>query len=435
MNNSIKFATSALALGVGLALSAPASAGGFYIQEQSTKEAGRAYSGDAAAADSAATVFFNPAGMTELEGITVEANAQALFVDARQSNTGTTRTVPGVPVAIPVTGSDGGNPFAQPLVIPSFYATAQVTDRLWLGLGVNSPFGVVVDYDEDFFGRYDSLKSDVFTVNVQPSAAFKLSDNISIGAGVDVQYVDVELANAVPNLNPADADAALNIQGDDISVGWNAGITATFDPVRLGAHYRSSVDHTLEGEFDLSGLTGPLAGNNVLTDATAPLSTPDIATVSVMFGTDTPYRVYGTWRWYNWSNFDEIRVVPEGAPTQVSEQNYRDTYSMAIGAEYDFTERFTLRAGTMFDESPITDEFRTTRVPDGDRTWLSVGGTYDLNETISASLAYAHVFVKSEPLDRTDGFFQGTPAAVDATIRSDSRGNADVLAFSLAANF
>ncbi len=435
MNASFRTASSLLALGLGLAIAVPAQAGGFYIQEQSTKEAGRAYSGDAAAADSPATIFFNPAGMTELDGVQIEANAQALFVDARQSNTGTTRSVPGLPVTLPVSGSDGGNPFSQPLLVPSIYASAQMSDRLWVGLGVNSPFGVVVDYDDGFFGRYDSQTSDVFTLNVQPSVAYKLSEHVSVGAGLDIQYIDVELANAVPNLNPADLDGALRITGDDISVGWNAGITATFDPVRIGAHYRSSVDHTLDGEFALSGLTGPLTGSNVTTAATAPLSTPDIATLSVLFGTDTPWRIYGTWRWYNWSKFEEIRVEPDGLPPQVNEQNYRDTFSMALGGEYDVSDRLTLRAGTMFDESPITDRYRTTRVPDGDRTWLSAGATWNITDTFSASLSYAHVFVKSEPIDRTDTFFAGTPAAIDTRIRSNSTGNADVLALAIGARF
>ena len=435
MTRSFKTASSAFAIGIGLSLSAPAQAGGFYIQEQSTTEAGRAYSGNAVAADTPATIFFNPAGMTYLEGIQVEANAQALFVNARQSDTGTTRSVPGLPVTLPVTGSDGGNPFAQPLVVPSLYASAQVSDRLWLGLAVNSPFGVVVDYDEEFFGRYDSVTSDLFTLDVAPSIAFKLSDRVSVGGGIDIQYIDVELANAVPNLDPAAPDGALSITGDDISVGWNAGVMLDLSPVRIGAHYRSAIDHDLDGEFDLSGLTGPLAGNNVTTSARAPLSTPDIATVSVLFGTDTPWRVYGTWRWYNWSNFDEIRVEPDGLPAQVSEQEYEDTYSVAIGGEYDVNERLTLRAGTMFDESPITDEFRSTRVPDGDRTWLSAGASYDLSDRFTASIAYAHVFVKSEPIDRTDTFFAGTPAAVDARIRSASSGDADVLALSIGARF
>lgn len=435
MTNSARTATSAVAIALGTLLTAPAHAGGFYIQEQSAEEAGRAYSGDAAAADSPATIFFNPAGMTELDGVQAEIGAQSLFVTARQQNQGTNRTVPGFPVTVPVGGTDGGNPFPQPLLVPSGYVSAQVSDRVWLGLGVNSPFGVVVDYDDGFFGRYDSKRSDLFTLNVQPSVAVKLSDKLSIGGGVDIQYIDVELINAVPNLAPTDPDGSLRIKGDDISVGWNAGVMLNLDPVRIGAHYRSSVKHTLDGDFDLSGLTGPLAGSNVTTSAKAPLSTPDIATVSVMFGTDTPWRVYGTWRWYNWSNFDEIRVEPEGLPPQVSEQRYKDSWSMALGGEYDVSDKLTVRAGTMFDQSPITDRYRTTRVPDGDRVWASTGLTYDFSKSFSATLAYSHVWVKSEPIDRTDTFFAGTPAAVDATVRSNSTGNADVVALSLGARF
>ena len=413
----------------------PAYAGGFYLQEQSPRELGRAFSGDAAAADNASTIFFNPAGMTELAGTQIELGAQLLFVKTAQRNQGTSRTVPGLPTSVPVTGSDGGNPFKQPVVVPNGYVSVQLTDSLWAGLGVGSPFGVSVEYDDDFFGRYDSIKSDVFTVNVQPSLAYKVNDWLSVGGGVDVQYIDVELVNAVPNVSPLLPDGRLRVTGDDVSVGWNAGALATFGKVRLGAHYRSKMAHNLNGRFDLSGLTGPLAAANVVTDATAPITLPDIATVSAMFGVGEPLRFYGTWRWYNWSRFKNIEINPEGGAQQISPQNYRDSWSMALGAEYDLNDRVTLRAGTMYDESPIQDAFRTTRVPDGDRTWLTGGIGYRLSDHFTANLSYAHVFVKTEDLNRTDSFFQGTPAQVDATIRSTNTGNVDILAFSVGATF
>ena len=97
-------------------------------------------------------------------------------------------------------------------------------------------------------------------------------DHVSLGAGVDLQYIDVELTNAVPNLAPTAPDGLARVKGDDISVGWNAGVMVELDPVRIGAHYRSQVEHDLEGTFELSGLLGPLAGNNASVDATAPLT-------------------------------------------------------------------------------------------------------------------------------------------------------------------
>ncbi len=418
-----------------IACATPVFAGGFYLQEQSAREVGRAFSGEAASADSPATIYFNPAGMTELEGVQIEIGGEMLFVNSGQENRGTTRSIPGVTNAFPVPGGDGGNPFSQPLVVPQAYASAQMSDRLWVGLGVSSPFGVVVDYDDDFFGRYDSNRSDVFTINVQPSVAYKINDNLSIGAGFDVQYIDVELTNAVPNLSPLSGDGFLSVKGDDFSLGWNVGAQLEVEKVRLGAHYRSRMEHQLEGDFDLSGLVGPLAGQNRSVGAIAPITLPDIATVSVMFGVDSPTRVYGSWNWYNWSTFDAIRIFPEGLPPQVAEQNYSDSWSMALGAEHDFTDRLTLRTGTMFDESPVNDAFRGTRVPDGDRVWASVGASYELSRNFGLDASYAHVFVDTADLNLTSSFFEGTPAAITQTVRATNRGDVDQFALALRAKF
>ena len=414
----------------------PAFAGAFLIQEQSAKETGRALSGAAVAADGPASIYFNPASMTKLDGVQVEAASQFLFLTGSQEDQGSTRGVPGLPVSVPTGGSNGGNPFPQPLLVPSGAISAQLSDNVWAGLAVNAPFGLIAEYDDDFFGRYDTLRADVFTLNVQPSLAVKIGDNVSVGAGIDVQYIDVELTNAVPNLSPTAPDGFARVKGDDISIGWNAGIMVDLAPVRIGAHYRSQVKQNLEGTFELSGLLGPLAGNNATVDATAPLTLPDIATLSIQLGTDTPWRVFGTWRYYDWSDFKEIAIYPEGGvPPQISEQNYKDSWSMSLGGEYDVSDKLTLRAGTAFDESPITDAYRSARVPDADRVWASVGLTYDMSDRFSANLGYSHVFVNDAPLDRTDAFFEGTPAEIATTIRSDSSGNADILAVSLGARF
>lgn len=424
----------------GLALSSafvatPVLAGGFYVQEQSSIEAGRAYSGAAAAADSGATIFFNPAGMTELDGINVEAGGQLLFVTAGQENAGSTRTFPGTPGTAAVTGSDGGNPFAQPIPIPSFYASAQLSDRIWVGLGVNSPFGVASGYDDDFFGRFDAVQADLLTFNVQPSIAVKLTENFSVGGGIDIQYIDTTLVNALPNLSPASADGRFEIHGDDISFGFNVGALLKAGPLRFGAHYRSQVEHTLEGPLELSGLEGPLAVQNGTYDATTPITMPDIATLSVAIDPGGKWRGYATARHYDWSDFDRIDFITDQLPTTSSPQNYKDTLSFAAGGEYDFSDHLTLRAGAMWDESPVGDTFRSTRVPDGDRAWLSAGATYRLSSHMAVNLAYSHVFVTSEPIARSNVFYPGTAAQTTVITRTNSTGDADVLAFSLSTRF
>lgn len=412
----------------------PAYAGGFYLQEQSPKETGRALSGGAAAADDPSTVYFNPAAMTELPGIQTSVGAIALFASAKQSNRGSTRTFPGQPGSVPVSGSSGGNPFESVIPIPSFYVTGQVTDRLWAGIGVNAPFGLKLDYDPDFFGRYDSLHTDLKTYNIQPSVAYKLSDNLSVGGGVDVQYVKVKLTNALPQLSPlAPGDGLAEIKGDDWSVGWNAGLFYTTGDTNFGVHYRSGMKHRVMGTQTISGLVGFPVNPNGEFAASAPLALPDIATVSMMHRLTPNMRAMITARWYNWSVFKGIAITSP-AGNSFKELNYRDSYSVSFGGEYDVSPALTLRAGTMFDRTPTNPQFLTTRVPDGDRTWLSGGATWNISPAFALNLSYAHTFVEKANIIRPDHYYP-TPATVTTTTLSGTSGNADQVAASLTARF
>ncbi|PZU58882.1 MAG: long-chain fatty acid transporter [Sphingobium sp.] len=423
----------ALSLG-GLLASTPALAGGFYIQEQSPLETGRAMSGGAAAADDPSIVFYNPAGMTALSGVQVSAGVNALMADARQINRGTVRTVPGLPVSVPVSGNDGGQAFDSVIPIPSFYATAQLSDRVWAGIGVNAPFGLKLKYDDNFFGRYDSLYTDLKTYNIQPSLAYKLSDNLSIGGGVDVQYVKVTLTNALPNLSPLASDGFARVKGDDWSVGWNAGIFYTAGDTNFGLSYRSGIKHHLTGTYQVTGLLGPLAAGNVELPATAPLDLPDIVIGSVTHHFSDRTRGMLSARWYNWSKMKSIAITPEGGSTSVKELHYKDSFSYSLGVEHDLNDTLTLRAGSMFDKSPTNTQYLTTRVPDGDRFWLTAGATYNFSPAFAFNLSYAHTFVDKADIKRPDSYFPA-PATVTATTYAQTRGNADQVAASITARF
>ncbi|MCC4232068.1 OmpP1/FadL family transporter [Sphingobium soli] len=417
-----------------LALPVPALAGGFYLQEQSPIEIGRALSGGAAAGDDPSTIYFNPAAMTELQGVQLSAGASALMASAHQTNRGSYRSVPGSTVRVPVTGGDGGNPFESVIPVPSFYASAQVTDKLWLGLGVNAPFGLKLEYADDFFGRYDSLYTDLKTYNIQPSAAYKLTDNLSIGGGVDVQYVKATLTNALPQVSPlVPTDGFTSLKGDDWSVGWNAGLFYTTGDTNFGVHYRSGISHKLQGTQIISGLAAPLTAANGEFAATAPLDLPDIVTVSMMHRLTPRLRAMITGKWYNWSKFKGIAVTSATGTTN-KELDYKDSYSVSVGGEYDVSPALTLRAGTMFDRTPTNPQYLTTRVPDGDRVWLTGGATWNMSEMMALNLSYAHTFVEKANIIRPDSYFP-TPATVTATTLAQTSGNADQVAASLTVRF
>jgi long-chain fatty acid transport protein len=417
-----------------MAIPIPAVAGGFYLQEQSPKETGRALSGGAAAGDDPSTIYFNPAAMTELDGIQTSIGGVALMASAHQTNRGSSRTVPGLPVSVPVNGNDGGNPFESVIPIPSFYASAQVSDRLWVGLGVNAPFGLKLEYDDGFFGRYDSLYTDLKTYNIQPSAAYKLTDNLSIGGGIDVQYVKVTLTNALPQVSPlVTTDGFTELKGDDWSVGWNAGLFYTMGDTNFGVHYRSGISHKLKGTQTITGLAAPLSAANGEFAASAPLDLPDIVTVSMMHKLTPQLRAMITGKWYNWSRFKGIEVTSATGTTN-KELDYKDSYSVSVGGEYDVSPALTLRAGTMFDRSPTNPQYLTTRVPDGDRVWLTGGATYNISQAAALNISYAHTFVEKADIIRPDSYFPA-PATVTATTLAQTSGNADQVAASLTLRF
>ncbi|MGD9812737.1 MAG: OmpP1/FadL family transporter, partial [Sphingobium sp.] len=338
---------------LGVLHSGSAHAGGFMLQEQSQVEIGRAFSGAAASADTPSTIYYNPAGMTELDGIRISAGAAMLFIDSHQSNQGSTRTGPPPIPALAIGGGNGGNPFASIAVVPTNYASVQVSDRLWLGFGINAPFGLKLDYAKDFFGRYDSLSSNLLTLDAQPSFAYKLNDTVSIGGGIDVQYVDVTLKSALPNLDPAAVDGMTNANGDDISLGWNAGILLKLrGGTRFGLHYRSRVKHDLKGTNINSGLASPLAVLNSSLPIRAPLTLPDSATASLTIPLDGDTQFMATGRYYNWSLFQDLKVVfPSGAVAS-KHFGYRDSWSLSLGLERRVNDRLTLRGGGMFDRTP-----------------------------------------------------------------------------------
>ncbi len=413
----------------------PALAGGFLLQEQSSREIGRAFSGAAASADDPSTIFYNPAGMTELPGVQVTTGGTLLFIETAQHDQGTQLHLPGG-TSSTVNGGNGGNPFAPVVPVPTSYASAQLGHSgLWAGIGISAPFGLKLRYDDGWFGRYESLHSKLLTIDVQPSLAWRVSDRLSLGGGLDIQYVDVTLTNALPNLGTS-ADGTLRVSGDDVSLGWNAGLLVKLDGgVRLGLHYRSRVKHEVKGDYALSGLAAPLAAANGTTAVRSPLTMPDIATASISAPITPATRLMLTGRFYNWSVLQDIRFLRTGHAPAVKHLQYSDSWSLAAGADHRINDRLTLRAGTMFDRTPTDDAFLTTRIPDGDRTWATAGLSYALTSALTLDASYAHVFIAKADMDRTDLYYEGSAAQTGVTTRSAMSGNVDMIATSVTARF
>jgi long-chain fatty acid transport protein len=426
-----------------IAVSGAASAGGFYIQEQSAAGVGRAQAGNVAAADDASTIYFNPAGMTQLPGVQLDNGIDLIVPSASLTDLGTTDHSPVSPSSRPG-GGNGGNPgSASP--IPDFFVSAQVPDYpVWVGLGVTAPFGFASKFEQDSFARYDSIDSFVETIDIAPTIAIKLNDWLSVGLGLDEQYAYVKLRSAVPDALAAGGpsiatDGRLTLTGHTWSTGFNGGLLITPEPgTKIGLTYRYGITHNIRGSLTVANLPGVLSAANQQVPGTAALNLPDIVQAGFSQAITPQLTILGEFDYYTWSNFQQI-AIHTTSPTLgnlITPENYRDTYSFALGAEYQLDEQWKLRAGVKYDQTPTVDAFRDTRVPDGDRYWLATGFHYQFSDHIGIDGSYAHIFVEDSNINISRSFFDTVPAIqTTSNIRAESHVSIDILTAGLTYKF
>ena len=388
----------------GVGLSGSVGANGFSLPVQDSLQIGRASAGIVAAASDASTAFHNPAGMTELVGEEMLAGATVVYAGYDVANRNSTATTPGTGGApVPLTG-DNGHPRTLEVVPTLFYARPMTPERnFWIGLALTSPWGLGVKYDDDWFGRYDSIETRLTTVNLSPVVAYRVTEWLSIGGGPS-----------------AATDGRTKVTGDDISVGFNVGVLVKpWSRTRIGLHYRSGMSHDLKGNLRVSRLTGALAPGNGRFNAKVRLREPDVASIGIAHEVISGTTLFTEAQWFNWSRFNELRVErSDGGPDSVRPQEWKDTWSFYGGIEQRLFESWTLRGGAGFEQTPTVDRFRNTSLPDGDRVRIGVGVSYDWSDRLRIDFGYAHVFSQKESINLTETFFEGTGAAGSVNTRA-----------------
>jgi long-chain fatty acid transport protein len=407
----------------GFGLSGPAEGNGFSLPVQDALQVGRANAGNVAAASDASTVFHNPAGMTELDGAQALAGMTIVYagynVDDRDS-TASTPATGGTPVA--VTG-DKGDPRTVAPVPTAFYARPLgEQEDFWLGLALTAPWGLGVQYDDDWFGRYDSIETRLTTINLSPAVGYRVTEWLSIGGGLNVEYADAKLTSALPDTlapgGPSPAtDGVSKFTGDSLAYGFNVGVMLKPWPhTRIGLHYRSAIEHRLRGTSRVRNLSGALAPGNGRTDADVRLNEPDVASIGVVHEALPGTTLFAEAQWFNWSRFNELRVkFSDDRPDTVRQQDWKDTWSFYGGFEQRLFDNWTLRGGVGYEPTPTVDAFRNTSLPDGDRVRVAAGISYDWSEKLRIDFGYAHVFSQREDIDLTQSFYDGAAAGTTTT--------------------
>jgi long-chain fatty acid transport protein len=380
-----------------------AHAAGYALVEQSASGIGNAFAGAAATAEDASTIFFNPAGMTYLPDnqLVVAGHAIRSSVEFRDNGSHLSPQTGGLATK----GGDGGDA-GDWAYLPNVYFTQAVHPKIKLGIGVNAPFGLKTNYDNGWVGRYQALKSELKTINLNPSIAYKVNDWLSLGVGFSAMWAQAELTNAVDFGTllrvPQGVDGQAQLKGDNWSWGWNLGaMFQVTEATRVGLAYRSQVHQNLEGNVTFSGVPRPLAALFYSGPVTARLATPDSVSGSVFHQLNKQWDIMADLTWTHWSTFHDLTPLRiSGIPLSSTAEHWDDAFRASLGASFHYNENLKLRTGFAYDQSPVPSAYRTPRIPDSDRFWLSIGANYKLTPWSSLDFGYTHIFVANSSINK-----------------------------------
>lgn len=400
MKTSRKMTTvfqSALLLGSLGAASGMAQASGFALIEQSASGQGLSYAGAAANAEDASIMWFNPAGLTQIENDQLIVAGHVISPKAEFNNPTTGASEDGATVGF----------------VPNVYWKTKIAD-LDFGFGVNVPFGQKIEYDEDWEGAGVATTTDLTTINLNPAIAMKINEQLSVGFGLNAQYVDVVLEQKVP------LNGDVSITGDSWAFGYNFGFM--FQPsanLNVGLAYRSKMQHDVSGKADYENInnTVNLGGytlNQVLYDmnANADVTLPASASLAIDYKISDKTNLLASTTWTAWSQYDQLVIEFENGTATESNQDFGDSMRYALGMMHQYNDQFKVRAGVAIDYTPVPSaENRSPRTPDSDRKWVSIGGGYKLSKEMNLDVAYSHLFASKSDIN-----YQGLTGYYDSAV-------------------
>lgn len=357
-------------------------AAGFQLKEQSAEGQGNSFAGSTAKAYDPSTIFYNPAGMSRLEGHSFQINGSIIAPEADFQHESSNRQVG---TLFNETEDNGG----VTALVPSMYGVYDLNEQVKLGLSLNVPFGLSTKYKEDWVGAQYNLKSEIETITATPSVSYEFAPGMSIGGGVQIQHTSGVLTRKASPQVGGDVE----LSADDFGYGFTlGGLYEYSDKGRIGLNWRSQVKHTLDGHVKISGSTGGAADNYY--EATADLTTPDVVSLGWYHEVNDKWAVMSDIAWTNWSVFNELRVVDKtGANADsVTEYKWDDTMFYSFGVNHQYSDQVKLQTGVAYDTGAASDEYRTAGIPDSDRYWLSVGVEYKQTDDITWNAGYSHLW-------------------------------------------
>lgn len=389
-----------------------AAASGFQLLEQNASGLGNAYAGSAAVAEDASTIYFNPAGMTQLKQREFSLGGAAIKPSFKFTNNGSN--------VAPATNSGNGGDAGDWAVLPNAYLSWGVTKDIYLGLGLGAPFGLKTEYDDDWVGRYQATLFDIKTYNLNPSIAWRVNDKVSLGFGLNYQRMEATYERYAAVVNSATRSTKVSLDADGDAWGWNIGALFNVSPsTKVGISYRSEIEHELEGDLTSNNqLVAPNAA------ASADVTLPQTFILSTTQKLNNQWEMMGDISWTGWSSIQKIDIKRTGTTVQSLDAEFRDTWRVALGANYQMNSAWKLRGGLAWDQSPVRGaSTRLVSLPDNDRVWLSAGAQWKASEASRLDFGLSYLIIGDTEIDnnqlaagrgRVTGTYEGSVFIVGA---------------------
>jgi long-chain fatty acid transport protein len=370
-------------------------AGGLYISEFGTPSMGVAAAGAQAVASDASTAFHNPAGMTRIKGKELMLTGGALYSTVKFDPDNNT----------PIQGNNGGDAGGPAPILGQFYVHS-LTERLKLGANIISITGAVLEYDDDWTGRYLNTDVTLITITLNPTLAYRVTDWLSIGGGPQIMYADLEMKLKAP---PQAGNGEVKIDGNDIAYGFDIGAMVELsERTRLGVIYQSEIEPEFSGDVKFKG-----GAINADAGTDTKITLAQFVRASIYHELNNQWALLGSVGWEDWSAFKNINIST-GQGSQNIPRNWDDTYKFAAGVHFRPVEKWLLQLGFAYDTSPVDSKDRTPDMPIDRQIRYATGVQYQWNEDVSIGgqfvyADYGDAKIKNDLLrgeyERNDLFF------------------------------
>ncbi len=388
-----------------LLLSSNANAAGFHLREQSASAQGNAYAGATAGAEDNSYAYYNVAGLTRQKGTQLTVGGTYIAPKATAKN---------VRDAQGNRDADVQN-VVHAAVSPNITISHQINDKWFIGLAGNSPFGMIAKYDHEWIGKDHGITSDVKTATFTPMTAYKATDNLSLGAGVQIQYLWAHLTGS----SSSTGTGHVAEDGHSWAVGYQLGaLYELTDKTRFGVGYRSEIKHKIKGKMKSSGSAlsmspdPEMAGKGAFIDSLlnqsikVNLDTPAMLSFGAYHDINDRWAIMAEYQRVFWSSFQDLTFKSRSGHNMPGKdyiasvnEKWRDTNFYSLGTSIMLDEQWKLRLGLAYDQSAVTLQHRTPRIPDSDRFWMTAGLGYHYNEHLDFNLAYTYIAARKARLD------------------------------------